>query len=132
MKKKIAVFGMMLAMMSLSTISAFAAASIVVTASGNSGSGYAVVGENDNIRVLNAKNKYIKNGDGTKVGYWIYGQRDDNVVSEYKVYVGEGRASVTNGEGYYDDGGWVGVEEWSKAAQPWTKKGVNKAYYDYR
>ena len=131
MKKKIVVSVLSLSVMVLSSIPVFAAAP--AQTSSTSGNGYAVVRDNDYVNTLaRAKNKYIKNGDGTRVGYWIYGKRDGNVVSEYKTYVGEGRASVTNGEGYYDDGGWVGVEEWSKAAQPWTKKGTNKAYYDYR
>lgn len=39
---------------------------------------------------------------------------------------------INNSEGYYDDGGWVSVESWSKAAQTWTSKGTNKAYYDFR
>lgn len=131
MKKKIVVSALSLSVMVLSAIPVFAA--VPAETSSTFGSGYAVVGENDYADIqTRASNKYIKNDDGTRVGYWIYGKRDGNVVSEYKVYVGEGRASVTNGEGYYDDGGWVGVESWSKAAKPWTSKGTNKAYYDFR
>lgn len=132
MKKKLVVSILSLSVMVLSAIPVLAATP-TTEKSNPSGRGYAIVRDNDNAKIqLLASNKYIKNSDNTKVGYWIYGKRDGNVVSEYKVYVGEGRASVTNGEGYYDDGGWVEVESWSKAAQPWTSKGTNKAYYDYR
>ncbi|GIN12613.1 hypothetical protein J26TS2_24800 [Shouchella clausii] len=69
------------------------------------------------------------NKDG---GYWIRGKRDGQLVSEYKHYKKEGRASVTNGKGYHKDGGWKKPEKWSKASLKWTFTGTNKAYYDYR
>ncbi|SNZ02463.1 hypothetical protein SAMN05421503_0115 [Terribacillus aidingensis] len=65
-------------------------------------------------------------------GYWIRGKRDGRVVSEYKHYQKEGRASVTNGAGYHDDGGWKAKNVWSKADLDWSFWGTNKSYYDYR
>lgn len=69
------------------------------------------------------------NKDG---GYWIRGKRDGQVVSEYKHYTNQGRASVTNGAGHHEDGGWKAKDIWSKADRDWTFFGVNKSYYDYR
>src|SRR6478735_1754253 len=63
-------------------------------------------------------------------GYWIRGKRNGDVISEYKHYKKEGRASVTNGRGYHDDGGWKAKEKWSRASKDWTFRGINKAYYD--
>lgn len=77
-------------------------------------------------------NKYIKDNIGNRVGFWLYGERDNEVISEYKAYIGEGRASVLNGNGDYDDGGWVKAENWSKASRAWSSKGTNHSYYDYR
>ncbi|MFP7253678.1 hypothetical protein CHH91_03350 [Virgibacillus sp. 7505] len=65
-------------------------------------------------------------------GYWIRGKRDGRVVSEFKHYTKEGRASVTNGAGYHDDGGWKAQDVWSKADLDWSFWGTNKAYYDYK
>ncbi|MDE6357491.1 MAG: hypothetical protein K2L15_02760 [Eubacteriales bacterium] len=65
-------------------------------------------------------------------GYWIRGKRGSQLVSEYKHYTGEGRASVTNGEGNYVDGGWKEANVFSKASTTWTFKGTNRANYDYR
>lgn len=80
----------------------------------------------------NVKDQYIKDDIGNRVGFWLYGQREQELISEYKVYIGAGRASCLNGRGYYADGGWVSVDEWSKAELEWTSEGTNKAYYDYR
>lgn len=76
--------------------------------------------------------KYIHNHDNVKVGFWLYGRRDGQLVSDYKCYVGEGHASVISGDGHIDDGEWVKPDHWSKASVHWYKGGGNEAYYDYR
>ena len=63
-------------------------------------------------------------------GYWIRGKDGSMLVSKYKHYKTQGRASVTNGEGDYDDGGWKPVDVYSEASADWTSSGTNKAYYD--
>lgn len=65
-------------------------------------------------------------------GYWIRGKKDNQVYSSYKHYTKQGRASVTNGEGDYKDGGWKPKDQFSTASLPWTSKGTNKANYNYR
>ena len=129
---------MALAMAVSVTIPAFATTSYsnpgATVSQGKSGSGYVIVSDNS-ARVVALRavgSDYIYNDDGDRVGYWLHGKRDQKVVSEYKTYIGEGRASVTNGEGVYKDGGWVGVGQWSKASAKWTSAGTNKANYDYR
>ncbi len=75
------------------------------------------------------------NGAGCQ-GYWIRGQKHvsgkNQLVSEYKDYVGQGRASVVNGNGDTDDGGWKATNTYSYASEDWTFWGTNKAYYDYK
>lgn len=80
----------------------------------------------------NVKDQYIRDNIGNRVGFWLYGRRARKLISEYRVYIGEGRASCLNGKGYYKDGGWVKIDKWSKAELEWTSEGTNKAYYDYR
>lgn len=63
-------------------------------------------------------------------GYWIRGKRDGNVISEYKHYTKQGRATVTNGKGVYNDGKWQKKDVFSKAKATWTSSGTNKANYD--
>ncbi len=63
-------------------------------------------------------------------GYWIRGKRGTKLISEYKHYKTKGRASVTNGIGDYNDGGWKEADTFSKASVEWTSKGINRAYYD--
>jgi len=65
-------------------------------------------------------------------GYWIRGKENAQVISRYKHYTKEGHASVINGEGDPDDGGWKSSGVYSKAEADWTSSGTNKAYYNYR
>lgn len=81
---------------------------------------------NDKDKINRAKSSDI---DG---GFWIRGKRDGEIVSEYKHYTKQGRASVTNGAGYHDDGGWQKPYKWSKASLDWSFWGTNRANYDYR
>ena len=64
-------------------------------------------------------------------GYWTRGQSGSKVFSQYKHYTKLGRASTTNGEGQYHDGGWkeVNINSTSNLLT-WTSKGINYANYD--
>lgn len=120
-------------------VPAFAAESNVHTyRNENGGGGYAIVTQDDRISSegislrAGVDSEYVYDGS-TKAGYWIHGNRDGRLVSEMKAYSPyDGRASVTNGKGIYDDGGWQPADTWSKAAVAWTSAGTNKANYDYR
>lgn len=68
------------------------------------------------------------NKDG---GYWIRGKSGSMLVSKYKHYTKEGRASVVNGEGDYNTGNWEAPGSYSYASTDWTSAGTNKAYYDH-
>lgn len=69
-------------------------------------------------------------------GYWIRGKKTDTspdqVYSKYKDYKGEGYASVVDGYGNTANGGWKSTNVYSEAHLPWSFKGTNKAYYNYR
>ena len=66
-------------------------------------------------------------------GYWTRGQSGTKVYSQYKHYTTEGRASTTNGEGEYHDGGWKAVNVNSTSnVLTWTSKGKNYANFDNR
>ncbi|MGE9833152.1 hypothetical protein [Streptococcus orisratti] len=105
---------------------------VFVNTENEAGGGSVIVTDNDVIDpTLRATPQYIYN-KGKKIGYWISGKRDGKVVSEYKAYTGEGFASVTNGKGNYNDGGWQPAESWSRASLTWTREGTNRANYNYR
>lgn len=136
LNKKTLISGLVIAVMSLSSVGSAFADEVIISNGKDSGHGVAVItgSTNENDIIPYADNKYIYNSNNVRVGYWIYGKKDGNVISEYKPYVGEGRASVTNGKGAYDDGGWVKPNDdpnWSRAKQPWTFWGQNRADYDY-
>ena len=82
--------------------------------------------------------EYVYDDDGVKAGYWIHGKKkingSDKVYSKFKAYspYKEGRASVVNGIGNDDDGGWKPAGNFSVAYVDWTSEGTNKAFYDYR
>ncbi|MGM7635342.1 lactococcin 972 family bacteriocin [Bacillus sp. Hm123] len=63
-------------------------------------------------------------------GYWIRGKDGSLLVSKFKHYKKQGRASVVNGKGRYDSGKWKPKNQFSRAKQIWTLTGTNKAYYD--
>ncbi|MGL4953539.1 MAG: lactococcin 972 family bacteriocin [Culicoidibacterales bacterium] len=65
-------------------------------------------------------------------GYWIRGKRENSVISEYKHYSKQGKASVVNGMGYTSEGDWKSANIYSKASQSWSFLGTNKSYYDWR
>ncbi len=136
MKRKIVLFVATLLM--VSAIPVFANGAIYNFRDGESGRGFIIVNSEDilpsdaEFYMDKVDDRYIYNKDGERVGYWLSGKRDGNVISEYKPYIGEGKASVKNGLGVVDDGGWVEVGDWSKAEAEWTIRGTNKAYYDYR
>lgn len=82
---------------------------------------------------------YVYLTDGRIVGYWIRGEKTysdgDYVYSSFKAREGVrdwGRASVTNGVGVYDDGGWKPAGTPSVARAIWTSSGTNKANYDFK
>lgn len=118
-----------------STLTSFADINKVVVYNGG---GYVVVEENDSINEnefsrTGVSSGYVYDSSDKKAGYWIRGKKDDLVISKMKAYSPyEGRASVVNGEGDDDDGGWKPTGIYSKASAIWTKSGINKAFYDYR
>ena len=96
---------------------------------------------NQEINLLRAPySSYVYLPDGTTVvGYWIRGRKTygdgDYVYSSFKAREGVrdfGKASVTNGVGIYDDGGWKPAGTPSVARAIWTSSGTNKANYDYK
>lgn len=93
----------------------------------NINGGYEIISDSDDLQLFAGITSGKKDG-----GYWIRGKRDGNVVSEYKHYTYKGRASVVNGKGKVDDGGWKPKNKYSKAKEKWTIKGTNKAYYDWK
>lgn len=64
-------------------------------------------------------------------GFWIRGTRGNLAISEYKHYKRQGKASVINNRGNFNDGGWRSKGVFSKARVKKTLTG-NKAFYDYR
>lgn len=64
-------------------------------------------------------------------GYWIRGTRGNLAISEYKHYKRQGKASVINKRGKFNDGGWRNKGVFSKARVKKTLTG-NEAFYDYR
>ncbi|MCT4583807.1 MAG: hypothetical protein N4A54_02685 [Peptostreptococcaceae bacterium] len=140
LNKKFLSLAIAMGMMTATSLVAFANFDNVVQfGNDGSGNGYAIV-ENqelntDNLNTFRSatKSKYIKDSRGNKILYWIYGEKSGKVTSKAKAYKGYyGRASVTNGEGEYDDGDWKKAGKWSEASAPWTKAGTNKANYDYK
>lgn len=130
--KKFLSFCIVISIVCLTIVPSFAAVSNSTKhITENDGGGFEVVLENDgNTRATKSKTIYDGN---TRAGYWIYGNRSGTLVSEMKGYEPyEGRASVTNGVGDYEDGGWQPPNHWSKASLTWTFSGTNKANYDYR
>jgi hypothetical protein len=80
-----------------------------------------------------AESEYVYDSNGEQAGYWIHGHVDSNVVSKFKAYGNrDGRASVTNGNGKFVDGGWRPSGTLSEASTTWSSAGTNKANYDYR
>ncbi|WP_280739338.1 MULTISPECIES: bacteriocin [unclassified Enterococcus] len=79
-----------------------------------------------------SENRLSRATDGAYDGGWWYrGKSGSLLVSEYKHYKKEGRASCRNGNSDYSDGGWNPVNHFSKANVSYSKSG-NKVYYDYR
>lgn len=64
-------------------------------------------------------------------GFWIRGTKGNLAISEYKHYKRQGKASVINKRGKFNDGGWRNKGVFSKARVKKTLTG-NKAFYDYR
>ncbi|MDP7978826.1 lactococcin 972 family bacteriocin [Bacillus sp. WLY-B-L8] len=94
-----------------------------------------IVYENDQLKASKTFDESSVKGvtSGAKDGgYWIRGKKGNQVYSSYKHYTKYGRASVVNGEGDYEDGGWKPKNQYSTASLPWTSAGTNKAYYDYK
>ncbi len=93
----------------------------------NINGGYEVVQENSSTRGV--VSEYVYSG-GTKAGYWIHGSKKisgvKNVYSKFKAYspYSEGRASVVNGVGDDDDGGWQPAGTYSVANVKWTFSGI--------
>ncbi|GFN35536.1 hypothetical protein [Tepidimicrobium xylanilyticum] len=137
MKRRVVLF-CIVTLLIISAIPVFANGTIYSFHDGKSGRGFMIVKAEDVLPDDSAfypakvDDRYIYNKDGERVGYWQAGKRSGEVISEYKPYIGEGKASVKNGLGVVDDGGWVTVGDWSRAAAKWTIRGINKAYYDYR
>lgn len=136
--KKIVSLGLAMLIGCSTCITAFAANDNVVTyKTENGGGGYVIVTEDDiippeGVALRAPSSEYVYDGN-TKAGYWVHGNRSGTLVSEMKSYDPyEGRASVTNGAGDYEDGGWQPADTWSKASLTWSFWGTNKANYDYR
>lgn len=140
LSKKFLSLAVVMGMMTATSLTAFANFDNVVQfGNDQSGSGYAIVENQEvdsdgfNTFRTGAKSKYIKDSKGNKILYWIYGKKSGKVISRVKAYGSyQGYASVTNGEGDFDDGGWQKAGDWSKASAKWTKKGTNKCNYDYK
>lgn len=110
-------------------------------------SGVEIVNENDGITAskvidsssvpnTNKLTMYSVESGNKDGGYWIRGKKNiggtPNVYSKYKHYKEKGRASVVNGVGDTDDGGWKSPGAYSTAYKKWTSAGVNKTYYDHK
>ncbi|AVQ32795.1 hypothetical protein C7J88_00720 [Staphylococcus muscae] len=74
--------------------------------------------------------KYIAAGP-VNGGYWIRGTNSAYVISRYKHYKKEARASVVNGIGGYNGTPWNKPGSLATAQLKKTKHG-NKAYYDHK
>lgn len=74
---------------------------------------------------------------GTQTGQWQSlltgipgtGRVESNVQNTSG---GQGRASVTNGAGEFDDGGWRPSPQWSRASARRTITGTNRTNWDLR
>ncbi|AOR25026.1 lactococcin 972 family bacteriocin [Clostridium taeniosporum] len=98
--------------------------STVFASEANSGNGgYEVISDKTQTGVKSSE----KSG-----GYWIRGKKNGEVISKYKHYTEQGYASVINGEGDTDDGGWQPAGEWSPASAEWTFWGTNKSFYNHK
>ena len=77
----------------------------------------------------NVSTRSIKQGKKSG-GYWVRGTTSKTVKSNYKHYSHKGHASVINGSGNGNSGGWKKPGHWSKSFVKKTWSG-NKAFYDH-
>ncbi len=132
MKKLIMATVLSLTILASGSVPAFADSDAAVKYEENINGDYEVVQEYSAIRGVDSE--YIYAGS-TKVGYWIHGNKKingvKNVYSKFKVYppYSKGRASVVNGVGDDDDGGWQPAGTYSVANVKWTFSGCLGSKY---
>lgn len=96
--------------------------------------GTEIIGESDFLKSTYVEDqKLARYEDGAMDGgWWTRGKNGNRLISEYKHYTKQGRASCRNGNGTFSDGGWNPVGYWSKSSVGYTVLGGNNVYYDYR
>lgn len=96
--------------------------------------GFEIIEETDTVRESFIKDSDLPRYDDGPMdgGWWTRGKNGNNLISEYKHYMKQGRASCRNGNGTFSDGGWQSAGVWSKSKVGYTLFGGNIVYYDNR